>query len=87
MVWWCEKDFKGLRASFLLVFFSILGQCKHLEGGLDKIKEASEQLEVLNVKLADQKVVLAEKSIACEALLEEISTNTTVGEWIPIFEM
>lgn len=61
------------------MFFSILGQCKHLEGGLDKIKEASEQLEVLNVKLADQKVVLAEKSTACEALLEEISTNTTVG--------
>lgn len=61
-------------------FSSILGQCKHLEGGLDKIKEASEQLEVLNVKLAEQKVVLAEKSTACEALLEEIATNTTVGE-------
>ncbi|TWW60421.1 Dynein heavy chain 10, axonemal [Takifugu flavidus] len=58
----------------------ILGQCKHLEGGLDKIKEASEQLEVLNVKLAEQKVVLAEKSTACEALLEEIATNTTVAE-------
>lgn len=59
---------------------STLGQCKHLEGGLDKIKEASEQLEVLNVKLAEQKVVLAEKSTACEALLVEIATNTTVGE-------
>uniref|UniRef100_H3DEJ9 Dynein axonemal heavy chain 10 n=1 Tax=Tetraodon nigroviridis TaxID=99883 RepID=H3DEJ9_TETNG len=58
----------------------ILGQCKHLEGGLDKIKEASEQLEVLNVKLAEQKVVLAEKSTACEALLDEIATNTTVAE-------
>lgn len=63
-----------------MLFCSILGQCKHLEGGLDKIKEASEQLEVLNVKLAEQKVVLAEKSTACEALLEEIATNTTVGE-------
>lgn len=47
---------------------------------MDKIKEASGQLDVLNVKLAEQKVVLAEKSTACEALLEEISTNTTVGE-------
>ena len=64
----------------VLFFSSIVGQCKHLEGGLDKIKEASEQLEVLNVKLAEQKVVLAEKSTACEALLEEIATNTTVGE-------
>lgn len=62
------------------MFSSILGQCKHLEGGLEKINEASEQLEVLNVKLAEQKDVLAEKSTACEALLEEIATSTTVGE-------
>lgn len=53
---------------------------------MDKIKEASGQLDVLNVKLAEQKVVLAEKSTACEALLEEISTNTTVGEWILVFQ-
>uniref|UniRef100_A0A3P8UAE7 Dynein axonemal heavy chain 10 n=1 Tax=Amphiprion percula TaxID=161767 RepID=A0A3P8UAE7_AMPPE len=58
----------------------ILAQCKRLEGGLDKLKEASEQLAELNVKLADQKVVLAEKAIACEALLDEITTNTTIAE-------
>ncbi|KAL7391500.1 hypothetical protein ABVT39_010104 [Epinephelus coioides] len=58
----------------------ILAQCKRLEGGLDKLKEASEQLAELNVKLAEQKVVLAEKSTACEALLKEITTNTTVAE-------
>ncbi|CAJ1068269.1 LOW QUALITY PROTEIN: dynein heavy chain 10%2C axonemal [Xyrichtys novacula] len=58
----------------------ILAQCKRLEGGLDKLKEASEQLATLNVKLADQKVVLAEKSTACEALLNEITTNTAVAE-------
>ncbi|XP_030593055.1 dynein heavy chain 10, axonemal isoform X2 [Archocentrus centrarchus] len=58
----------------------ILAQCKHLEGGLDKLKEASEQLAELNVKLADQKVVLAEKSTACEALLDEIAANTTIAE-------
>lgn len=55
-------------------------QCKRLEGGLDKLKEASVQLAELNIKLAEQKVVLAEKSTACEALLKEISTNTNVGE-------
>ncbi|XP_069379878.1 dynein axonemal heavy chain 10 isoform X1 [Paralichthys olivaceus] len=58
----------------------ILAQCKHLEGGLDKLKEASQQLAELNVKLAEQKVVLAEKSTACETLLNEIATNTTVAE-------
>ncbi|XP_060895064.1 dynein axonemal heavy chain 10 [Labrus mixtus] len=58
----------------------ILAQCKRLEGGLDKLKEASEQLAKLNVKLADQKVILAEKSTACETLLDEISTNTTIAE-------
>lgn len=62
------------------MFFPILGQCKHLEGGLDKLKEASEQLADLNVKLAEQKIVLAEKSTACEVLLDEIGTNTTVGQ-------
>ncbi|XP_041853005.1 dynein heavy chain 10, axonemal [Melanotaenia boesemani] len=58
----------------------ILAQCKHLEGGLDKLKEATEQLAQLNVKLADQKVVLAEKSTACETLLDEIATNTSTAE-------
>ncbi|KAG8456021.1 hypothetical protein GDO86_001999 [Hymenochirus boettgeri] len=55
-------------------------QCKRLEGGLDKLKEATVQLAELNVKLAEQKVVLAEKSSACDALLEEIARNTEVAE-------
>ncbi|CAG5923192.1 unnamed protein product [Menidia menidia] len=58
----------------------ILAQCKHLEGGLDKLKEASVQLAELNVKLADQKIVLAEKCTACETLLEDIATNTKIAE-------
>ncbi|XP_007489994.2 dynein axonemal heavy chain 10 isoform X1 [Monodelphis domestica] len=57
-----------------------IAQCKRLEGGLDKLKEATIQLDELNVKLAEQKIVLAEKSAACEALLEEISTNTAIAE-------
>uniref|UniRef100_A0A8C9FH70 Dynein axonemal heavy chain 10 n=1 Tax=Pavo cristatus TaxID=9049 RepID=A0A8C9FH70_PAVCR len=58
----------------------ILAQCKRLDGGLDKLKEASVQLVELNKKLAEQKIVLAEKSAACEALLKEISANTEVAE-------
>ncbi|KAG9487630.1 hypothetical protein GDO78_007443, partial [Eleutherodactylus coqui] len=57
-----------------------LAQCKRLEGGLDKLKEATVQLAELNIKLAEQKVVLAEKSAACEALLDEISVNTAIAE-------
>ncbi|XP_009299843.1 dynein axonemal heavy chain 10 [Danio rerio] len=58
----------------------ILAQYKRLEGGLDKLKEASGQLAELNVKLDEQKVVLAEKTSACEILLEEICANTAVAE-------
>ncbi|XP_013358995.1 PREDICTED: dynein heavy chain 10, axonemal isoform X2 [Chinchilla lanigera] len=57
-----------------------IAQCKRLEGGLDKLKEATVQLDELNEKLAEQKVVLAEKSAACETLLEEIATNTAIAE-------
>uniref|UniRef100_A0A8D2LCC4 Dynein axonemal heavy chain 10 n=1 Tax=Varanus komodoensis TaxID=61221 RepID=A0A8D2LCC4_VARKO len=58
----------------------ILAQCKRLEGGLDKLKEATVQLDELNLKLAEQRIVLAEKSAACEALLQEIATNTAIAE-------
>ncbi|KFP31699.1 Dynein heavy chain 10, axonemal, partial [Colius striatus] len=58
----------------------ILAQCKRLERGLDKLKEASIQLVEMNKKLAEQKIVVAEKSAACEALLQEISANTEVAE-------
>uniref|UniRef100_A0A8C6RAH3 Dynein, axonemal, heavy chain 10 n=1 Tax=Nannospalax galili TaxID=1026970 RepID=A0A8C6RAH3_NANGA len=57
-----------------------IAQCKRLEGGLDKLKEATIQLDELNQKLAEQKIVLAEKSAACETLLEEIATNTAIVE-------
>lgn len=54
----------------------ILALCERLQGGLQKIAEASEQLAVLNDRLAVQKVAVAEKSEACEIMLEEISTGT-----------
>ncbi|XP_068162278.1 dynein axonemal heavy chain 10 [Antennarius striatus] len=58
----------------------ILAQCKHLTGGLNKMDEAGDQLAKMNVKLSEQKVVLAEKSTACETLLEVITTNKTKAE-------
>lgn len=47
---------------------------------MEKLAEASQQLAQLNVKLAEQKLILAEKSMACEALLDEISANKAVGQ-------
>lgn len=41
--------------------------------GLKKIEEATAQLIVLNEQLEVQKVVVAEKTLACELILQEIS--------------
>lgn len=77
LVWVCWEQ-RPLEGEYLCSLSS--AQCKRLEGGLDKLKEATIQLDELNQKLAEQKIVLAEKSAACEALLEEIATNTAIGE-------
>ena len=50
--------------------------CVRLEGGLKKIAEAQVQLDDLNAKLVVQKVVVKEKSEACEKLLVVITENT-----------
>ena len=47
-----------------------------MQGGLQKIAEASEQLAILNERLAVQKVAVTEKTAACEALLKEIASGT-----------
>lgn len=44
---------------------------------MQKIAEASIELDELNAKLAIQKVVVAQKTKSCEALLEEI----TIGKF------
>lgn len=54
----------------------IILQCDRLAGGLQKIAEASEQLAILNERLAVQKVAVTEKTAACEKLLEEIASGT-----------
>jgi len=41
--------------------------------GLRKIEEATGQLIVLNKQLEKQKIVVAEKTLACEMILQEIS--------------
>lgn len=60
---------------FLSIYWLCMCQCERLEGGMQKIAEASIQLDDLNAKLAVQKVVVAQKTEACEKLLEEISVG------------
>ena len=43
---------------------------------MTKLVEASEQLSVLNEKLAVQKVAVTEKTEACETMLAEIAQGT-----------
>ncbi|XP_064619187.1 dynein axonemal heavy chain 10-like isoform X2 [Lineus longissimus] len=54
----------------------VLAQCDRLVGGLQKLAEASEQLNELNEKLAVQKVAVTEKTEACESLLADITSGT-----------
>nr|XP_026696380.1 dynein heavy chain 10, axonemal isoform X1 [Ciona intestinalis]XP_026696381.1 dynein heavy chain 10, axonemal isoform X2 [Ciona intestinalis] len=54
----------------------ILKMCERLDGGLQKLSEATEQLNELNKKLAVQKVAVTEKTEACEVLLSDITIKT-----------
>ena len=58
----------------------IQSQCDRLIGGMQKLVESSEQLAVLNEKLAVQRVAVAEKSNACTLLLTEITGATAIAE-------
>eukprot|EP00102_Acyrthosiphon_pisum_P015188 XP_008185630.2 PREDICTED: dynein heavy chain 10, axonemal [Acyrthosiphon pisum] len=54
-------------------------QCERLLVGLQKIEEATEQLIILNEQLEIQKVVVAEKTLACEIILQEISEASKIA--------
>ncbi|KAF5404253.1 Dynein axonemal heavy chain 10 [Paragonimus heterotremus] len=54
-------------------------QITRLLGGLQKLAEASVQLEELNAKLAVQRVAVTEKTQACEALLAEITSSSQLA--------
>ncbi|KAJ3144485.1 Dynein heavy chain 10, axonemal [Geranomyces variabilis] len=54
--------------------------CARLESGLGKLKESSEQLDVLNVQLAEQNIAVKEKTEACNKLLEVITSSTKEAE-------
>jgi len=51
-------------------------QCERLTRGTSKLLEASDQLDVLNEKLALQRVAVVEKTAACEKLLNDIADAT-----------
>lgn len=47
---------------------------------MKKLVEASEQLAILNEKLAVQRIAVVEKTAGCEALLQEIAVATKRAE-------
>ncbi|VDQ15653.1 unnamed protein product [Trichobilharzia regenti] len=50
-----------------------------MKSGLQKLAEASIQLEELNAKLAVQRVAVTEKTQACENLLQEITASSQLA--------
>ncbi|CAH8518373.1 unnamed protein product [Schistosoma turkestanicum] len=54
-------------------------QIIRLQSGLEKLAEASVQLEELNAKLAVQRVAMTEKTQACENLLNEIASSSQLA--------
>merc|ERR1712066_482142 len=54
---------------------SILELCDRFDGGLKKLDEASAQLSVLSGQLDVQKVQVAQKTLDCEKMLEDISVR------------
>ncbi|XP_056647538.1 dynein axonemal heavy chain 10 [Diorhabda sublineata] len=54
----------------------INAQCERLKSGLQKIEEATVELDVLNKQLAKQKVIVAQATAECEAMLTEINAST-----------
>ncbi|KAH8871924.1 Dynein heavy chain 10, axonemal [Schistosoma japonicum] len=54
-------------------------QIIRLQSGLQKLAEASVQLEELNAKLAIQRIAVTEKTQACENLLNEITNSSQLA--------
>ncbi|EDQ84603.1 uncharacterized protein MONBRDRAFT_39235 [Monosiga brevicollis MX1] len=55
----------------------VQAQCDRLDGGMSKLVEAGKDLEVMNAKLAEQKITLKASTEACAKLLDEITAAST----------
>ena len=55
----------------------VLAQCDRLAGGVNKIAEATVQLDALNAQLEVQKVTLKESTDSCAIMLEQITKSTS----------
>ncbi|KAJ8963302.1 hypothetical protein NQ318_018771 [Aromia moschata] len=57
----------------------INSQCDRLNGGLLKIAEATVELDILNQRLAEQKIIVTQATNACEEMLKEIDAGTKIA--------
>ena len=55
-------------------------QCQRLSGGLNKLVEAAEQINVLNDQLKVQREAVMKKTEGCELLLKGILEKTDMGK-------
>lgn len=59
---------------------SIDNSIKRLSGGLEKLIQASAEVDVMRTKLNDAQVVVTQQATECDALLERITTRTAEVE-------
>ncbi|KAL4108550.1 hypothetical protein PRIC1_000265 [Phytophthora ramorum] len=50
-----------------------------LKGGLTKLVEAAQAVDVMQIELSEKKVIVDEKTLACEALIKTIEEKSTVA--------
>ncbi|KAE9205971.1 Dynein heavy chain 10, axonemal [Phytophthora fragariae] len=50
-----------------------------LKGGLTKLVEAAQAVDVLQIELSEKKIIVDEKTLACEALIKTIEEKSTVA--------
>ena len=54
-------------------------QIKRLEGGLTKLIEASEAVDRMQIELSEKKIVVDEKTVNCEAMIQVIEEKSTIA--------
>ena len=58
---------------------TIEGSVKRLEGGLTKLIEAADAVDVMQIELSEKKVVVDEKTLNVEAMISEIQAKSEVA--------
>ena len=58
----------------------VVAKIKRLEGGLTKLVEAAEAVDRMQIELSEKKIIVDEKTLACEALIKTIEEKSSVAK-------